>query len=76
MNIQYFLKKREIMVEFTYTNAVRNEGPIVIWGLNFEKTKFESDKQIKDEKIKKELENDLDNYLHNYNDAKKKKIKI
>ncbi len=30
-------KKGEIVAEFTYTIAIRNEGPIVISGLNLDK---------------------------------------
>ena len=68
-------KKGEIVAEFTYTIAVRNEGPIVISGLNLDTAQFESDKQIKDEEIKKELEKDLDNYLPNYKRTKKEEKK-
>ena len=68
-------KKGEIVAEFTYTIAVRNEGPIVISGLNLDLNQFESDKKITDENIKKELEKDLDNYLPNYKRTKKEEKK-
>ena len=68
-------KKGEIVAEFTYTIAVRNEGPIVISGLKLDTEQFESDKKITDEEIKKELEKDLDNYLPNYKRTKKEEKK-
>jgi len=68
-------KKGEIVAEFTYTIAVRNEGPIVISGLNLDLDQFESDKKITDEEIVKELEKDLDNYLPNYKRTKKEEKK-
>ena len=52
-------KKGEIVAEFTYTIAVRNEGPIVISGLNLDLDQFESDKKITDEEIKKII-----NFIH------------
>ena len=48
-------KKGEIVAEFTYTIAVRNEGPIIVSGLNLDLDQFESDKKITNEEIKKEL---------------------
>ena len=68
-------KKGEIVAEFTYTIAVRNEGPIVISGLNLDLDQFQSDKKITDENIVKELEKDLDNYLPNYKRTKKEEKK-
>ena len=68
-------KKGEIVAEFTYTIAVRNEGPIVISGLNLDVNDFQSDKKITDEKINKELEKDLDLYLPNYKRTKKEEKK-
>jgi curved DNA binding protein len=68
-------KKGEIVAEFTYTIAVRNEGPIVISGLNLDVNDFETDKKITDEKINKELEKDLDLYLPNYKRTKKEEKK-
>ena len=68
-------KKGEIVAEFTYTIAVRNEGPIVISGLTLDTKDFESDKKITDESIIKELEKDLDVYLPNYKRTKKEEKK-
>ena len=68
-------KKGEIVAEFTYTIAVRNEGPIVISGLTIDPNEFESDKKISDEGINKELEKDLDLYLPNYKRTKKEEKK-
>ncbi len=64
-------KTGDIVAEFTYTIAVRNEGPIVISGLNLDVNDFESDKKITNEEINKELQKDLDEYLPNYKRAKK-----
>ena len=66
-------KKGEIVSEFTYVIAVRNEGPIVISGLNLDINDF--DKKITNEKIDKELEKDLDLYLPNYKRTKKEEKK-
>ena len=68
-------KTGEIVAEFTYTIAVRNEGPIVISGLTLDTNEFESDKKITDEEINKELAKDLDNYLPNYKRTKKEEKK-
>ena len=68
-------KKGEIVAEFTYTIAVRNEGHIIISGLNLDTAQFESDKKIENEEIKKELEKDLDTYLPNYKRTKKEEKK-
>ena len=68
-------KKGEIVAEFTYTIAVRNEGPIVISGLTLDTNEFESDKKINDEEINKELGKDLDLYLPNYKRTKKEEKK-
>ena len=68
-------KKGEIVAEFTYTIAVRNEGPIVISGLTLDMNDFESDKKITDEELNKELAKDLDTYLPNYKRSKKEEKK-
>lgn len=64
-------KKGEIVAQFTYTIAVRNEGPQIITGLKINPEEFESDKKITNEEINKELAKDLDNYLPNYKRVKK-----
>ena len=68
-------KTGEIVAEFTYTIAVRNEGPIVISGLTLDTNEFESDKKITNEEINKELEKDLDLYLPNNKRTKKEEKK-
>ena len=68
-------KKGEIVAQFTYTIAVRNEGPIIISGLPLDVSKFESDKKITDKNIEELLSSDLDNYLPNYKRTKKQEKK-
>ena len=68
-------KKGEIVAQFTYTIAVRNEGPIIISGLPLDVSKFESDKKITDKNIIELLSSDLDNYLPNYKRTKKQEKK-
>ena len=68
-------KKGEVVAEFTYTIAVRNEGPIVISGLTLDVNDFESDKKVTDEELNKELAKDLDTYLPNYKRTKKEEKK-
>ena len=68
-------KKGEIVAQFTYTIAVRNEGPIIVAGLPLDVTQFESDKKITDEEINKELAKDLDEYLPNSKRKKKQEKK-
>ena len=68
-------KKGEIVAQFTYTIAVRNEGPIIIAGLPLDVTKFETDKKVTDEEINKELAKDLDEYLPNSKRKKKQEKK-
>ena len=63
-------KKGEVVAEFTYTIAVRNEGPIVISGLTLDVNDFESDKKVTDKELNKELAKDLDTYLPNYKRTK------
>ena len=59
-------KKGDIVAQFTYTIAVRNEGPIIVSGFPIDVSKYESDKKVTDENLIKELSSDLDNYLPNY----------
>ena len=68
-------KKGEIVAQFTYTIAVRNEGPIIISGLPLDVSKFESDKKVTDKNIVELLSSDLDNYLPNYKRTKKQEKK-
>ena len=59
-------KKGDIVAQFTYTVAVRKEGPIIVSGFPIDVSKYESDKKVTDENLIKELSSDLDNYLPNY----------
>ena len=68
-------KKGEIVAQFKYTIAVREEGPIILAGLPLDVTKFESDKKVTDEKITKTLESSLDDYLPNYKKSVKQEKK-
>ena len=68
-------KKGEIVAQFKYTIAVREEGPIILAGLPLDVTKFESDKKVTDEKIAKTLESNLDDYLPNYKKSVKQEKK-
>ena len=68
-------KKGEIVAQFKYTIAVREEGPIILAGLPLDVTKFESDKKVTDEKITKTLESNLDDYLPNYKKSVKQEKK-
>lgn len=64
-------KKGDIVAQFTYTIAVRNNGPIVVCGLPMDESLYTTDKKIEDEVICKELEKHLDDYLPNYKREKK-----
>ena len=68
-------KKGDVVAQFTYTIAVRNEGPIIVSGFPIDVSKFESDKKVTDENLIKELESDLDNYLPNYKRTNKQEKK-
>ena len=65
-------KKGEIVAQFKYTIAVREEGPIVVCGLPLDVSKFTSEKKVTDENIVKTLSSNLDDYLPNY----KKSVKV
>ena len=65
-------KKGDIVAQFKYTIAVREEGPVVICGLPLDVNKFTTDKKVTDENIVKALSSNLDDYLPNY----KKSIKV
>ena len=68
-------KKGEIVAQFKYTIAVREEGPIILAGLPLDVTKFESDKKVTDEKITKTLASSLVDYLPNYKKSVKQEKK-
>ena len=59
-------KKGEIVAQFKYTVAVRNDNPIIICGLPIDVTKYETDKKITDDKINEILKSNLDDYLPNF----------
>ena len=58
-------KKGDIVAQFKYTIAVREEGPVVICGLPLDVNKFTTDKKVTDENIVKALSSNLDDYLPN-----------
>jgi hypothetical protein len=49
-------KKGEIVAQFKFTVAVRNEGPLIIAGLPLDISKFSSENKIADENVLKLLE--------------------
>jgi methionine aminopeptidase len=49
-------KKGEVVAQFKFTVAVRNEGPIIISGLPLDLSKFNSEHKIADEGVLKLLE--------------------
>ena len=53
-------KKGDIVAQFKYTIAVREEGPVVICGLPLDVNKFTTDKKVTDENIVKALSSNLD----------------
>ena len=59
-------KNGDIVAQFKYTIAVREEGPVVVCGLPLDVSKFTSEKKITDENIVKTLSSNLDDYLPNY----------
>ena len=65
-------KKGEIVAQFKYTIAVRNEGPLIISGVPLDLTKFKSDFTIEDSKIAEKLKISSDEFLPN----SKKTVKI
>ena len=65
-------KNGDIVAQFKYTIAVREEGPVVVCGLPLDVSKFTSEKKITDENIIKTLSSNLDDYLPNY----KKSVKV
>ena len=65
-------KNGDIVAQFKYTIAVREEGPVVVCGLPLDVSKFTSEKKITDENIVKTLSSNLDDYLPNY----KKSVKV
>lgn len=65
-------KKGEIVAQFKYTVAVRNEGPLIIAGVPLDLTKFKSDLQIEDAAINERLKVSNDEFLPN----SKKTIKV
>ena len=65
-------KKGDIVAQFKYTIAVREEGPVVVCGLPIDVSKYTSDKKITNETIVQTLSSNLDDYLPNY----KKSVKV
>lgn len=65
-------KKGEIVAQFKYTIAVRNEGPLIISGVPLDLSKFKSDFTIEDAKIAEKLKVSSDEFLPN----SKKTVKV
>jgi len=65
-------KKGDIVAQFKYTIAVRNEGPFIICGGLIDTSKFTTENSLKDEKLLAVLSKPLDAYLPN----SKKSVKI
>lgn len=68
-------KKGDIVAQFKYTIAVREEGPIIVSGLPIDVSKYTTDKKINDQEILKTLESNLDDYLPNYKRSVKQEKK-
>lgn len=68
-------KKGDIVAQFKYTIAVREEGPIIVSGLPIDVSKYTTDKKINDQEILKTLERNLDDYLPNYKRSVKQEKK-
>lgn len=58
-------KKGEIVAQFKYTVAVRNEGPLIIAGVPLDLSRFKSDFQIEDQAINEKLKISTDEFLPN-----------
>ena len=65
-------KKGEIVAQFKYTIAVRNEGPLIISGVPIDSSKFKSDFQIEDAAIVEKLKVSNDEFLP----SSKKVVKV
>jgi curved DNA binding protein len=68
-------KKGEIVAQFKWTIAVRNEGPFVLCGELLDLSKFESQYSITDDKVKALLEKSADPFLPNSKKAVKVVVK-
>lgn len=58
-------RKGDIVAQFKYTVAVRNEGPLIISGVPLDLTKFKSDFQIENAGIVERLKISNDEFLPN-----------
>jgi len=68
-------KKGEVVAQFKYTIAIRNEGPLIICGNQMDLTKYSSEHKIVDENVLKQLAIPLDAFLPNSKKAVKKEKK-
>lgn len=68
-------KKGEIVAQFKYTIAIRNEGPLIIAGNTIDLSRYSSEYKITDENVLKQLEVPLDTFLPNSKKAVKKEKK-
>lgn len=58
-------KKGDIVAQFKFTVAVRDNGAIIVAGNMIDITKFKSEKKVTNEKVLKILESNLDDYIPN-----------
>ena len=65
-------KKGEIVAQFKYTIAVRNDGPLIIAGVPLDLTKFNSDSKIEDAGMIEKLKISNDEFLP----SSKKSVKV
>lgn len=58
-------KKGDIVAQFKWTIAIRENGPIVIAGLALDQAHLSSENKVTDETVSKLLEVNLDSFLPN-----------
>ena len=65
-------KKGDVVAQFKYTIAIRNEGPLIICGNTMDLAKYKTEYKIADEAVLKQLEVPLDTFLPNSKKSVKK----
>lgn len=68
-------KKGEVVAQFKYTIAIRNEGPLIIAGNTIDLARYNSEFKVQDENVLKLLETPLDAFLPNSKKTVKKEKK-
>jgi hypothetical protein len=68
-------KKGEVVAQFKYTVAIRNEGPLIIAGNVIDLSKYSSEYKVADENVLKLLEVPIDTFLPNSKKSVKKEKK-